>query len=112
MRYTRKDIKAGNYVLLGNQPFDGKKTMETHINEQIECLERLKNLPAKERELTGHQINQSLKNFSTPTYMKVVKVRPLTYKSMGLKIESQFYLKWVTDVCENYQEVMSKGGKR
>tara|TARA_R100001224_G_scaffold35454_1_gene20092 strand:- start:19 stop:360 length:342 start_codon:yes stop_codon:yes gene_type:complete len=112
--YKKSDIKVGNYVRLGKKPFgDSRQTMDEFIASSIERMEELKKKPASQRQLTGHQINQNIKNWSKVKYVKVVGTRPLTYKMKGYDYwKTPFYVKWVTDVCENYKAVMAKGGTR
>ena len=109
----KSDIKVGNYVLLGKQPWTKGKTMDQFKQESIDLMHDLKNKPASQRQITGHQINQNIKNWSREKYVKVVGIRPLVYKMKGYDYwKTPFYVKWVTDVCENYQAVMAKGGTR
>lgn len=112
MRYKKSDIKVGNYVLLGNQPWNTGLTMDEVKAKIIQQMIDIKSKPANQRELSGHQINQNIKNWSRKKYVKVVGSRPLTYKMKGLVWKTPFYVKWVTDVCENYKAVMAKGGTR
>ena len=114
MKYKKSDIRVGNYVLLGKKPFgDSRHTMDQFISNSIQSMVSLKSKPASQRKLTGHQINQSIKNWSKVKYVKVVGTRPLRYKMKGYDYwKTPFYVKWVTDVCENYQVVMAKGGTR
>ena len=88
-RYTRKDIKVGNYVCLDNQPWD----------------------PASynrgEDRRTLKQIREQVFTKGKKKYHKVVGIRPLSYIS-GCDLKRQFYLKWVTDVCQNYNEVIKR----
>tara|TARA_R100001594_G_scaffold81080_1_gene115642 strand:+ start:144 stop:404 length:261 start_codon:yes stop_codon:yes gene_type:complete len=86
--------------------------MDEFKSKSIQLMVDLKSKPASQRQLTGHQINQNIKNWSKVKYVKVVGTKPLRYKMKGLVWKTPFYLKWVTDVCENYQAVMAKGGTR
>tara|TARA_Y100001973_G_C5193330_1_gene332444 strand:- start:807 stop:1145 length:339 start_codon:yes stop_codon:yes gene_type:complete len=111
--YKKSDIKVGNYVRLGKKPFgDSRQTMDEFNASSIQLMEDLKKKPASQRQLTGHQINQNIKNWSKAKYVKVVRTRPLTYQMKGMFTKSPFYVKWVTDVCDNYKAVMAKGGTR
>ena len=111
--YKKSDIKVGNYVRLGKKPFgDSRQTLDEMLTSSLQFMEDLKKKPASQRQLTGHQINQNIKNWSKVKYVKVVGTRPLTYVMKGLPWKTPFYVKWVTDVCENYKAVMAKGGTR
>ena len=72
MGYKKSDIRAGNYVLLGNQPWNTGLTVDEVKAKIIQQMIDLKSKPANQREISGHQINQNIKNWSRKKYVKVV----------------------------------------
>lgn len=91
-RYKKKDIKTGYYVCLDERPW----------------------FPASysrgEDRRTVKQMRENIFTKDKPHYYKVTKMRPLTYSYTigGYTWKDRFYLKWVTDVCKNYHEVVER----
>ena len=92
MRFTKKDIKTGYYVCLDNAPWF------------------LSSYRRGEDKRTMKQMRKIITPKSKPKYYRVVKMSPLTYehKIQGYTWRDTFYLKWVTDVCKNYHEVVER----
>ena len=92
IRYKRADIKTGNYVCLDNKPW-----FEAAFQRG-------------EDRRTTKEMRETVFKKGKPQYYKVVKMRPLTYSYTigGYQWKDTFYLKWVTDVCKNYHEVVER----
>ncbi len=122
MKITKKDIKVGNYIALGKKPWfmsafyrgEDKRTTDDIRLEMIKRDEANLELPAKKRlcTLTAHELKRRIKSNKTVYYFKITSVKNLTYLYKPWGTKDTFKLKWVTDVCKNYKEVMSKGGCR
>ena len=120
MKFKKSDIKVGNYVSLGNMPWfmsayyrgEDKRTLDDMKRETIELYKNLLKKPASQRELSAHELKRNLKQLNGVYYQKVVSVKQMKvlYKPLGCK--EVFKLKWITDVCADYKEVMFKGGCR
>ena len=119
MRITKKDIDVGNYIALGNKPwfisayYRGEDKRTTHDMRKAELKRYEEELlrPSKKRR-KAHLIKKDIQSKKRIYYWKVVSVKRLQvlYKPWGTK--DTFKLKWITDVCKNYKEVMHKGGCR
>ena len=91
-RYTRKDIKVGNYVCLDNKPW-----FMASYNR------------GEDRRTQGYMRDKLTPKSKVP-YYKVTGTKPLTclIKTKGWDFRDAFYLKWVTDVCANYNAVIER----
>jgi len=122
MKIKRKDIKVGNYIALGNKPWfesafyrgEDKRTVDQMRHKQIEDDKAQLALPVNKRITThdAHYLKRRIKQYQTIYYFKVVSTKNLTYLYKPWGTKESFKLKWITDVCQNYKEVMQKGGRR
>ena len=92
VRYKKADIKTGYYVCLDNKPWF---MAAYHRGED---------------KRTVKQMRETVFKKGKPHYYKVCRMRPLMYKNTidGWTYKDKFYLKWVTDVCKNYSEVIER----
>ena len=118
----RKDLKVGNYIALGRKPWfmsafyrgEDKRTIDDIRHKQInDDLANLKK-PTNKRTTThdAHYLKRRIKLCKSVCYYKVTSVKKLTHLYRPWQTKEEFKLKWITDVCENYKEVMAKGGRR
>ena len=122
MKYKKRDIAVGNYIALGNKPWfisayyrgEDKRTVDYMRNKQISSDKSNLEKPTKKR-TTNHDafyLKRRIKMLESTLYYKVTSSKKLQhlYRPWGTKCV--FKMKWVTDVCKNYTEVMQKGGRR
>ena len=118
MKIQKKDIKVGNYIALGNKPWfmsayyrgEDRRTVDDIRLKDISNFKDMLLKPSSKRNLDANTIKRNIKGRTSIFYYKVVSIRHLKTLSRGYN--SVFKLKWITDVCENYKEVMQKGGCR
>jgi len=92
MRYTRKDVKTGYYVCLDNRPWFQSSYSRGEDRRTVK------------------QMRENIFTKDKPCYYKVIKMKPLTYTHTidGYKWKNTFYLRWITDVCKTYHEVVER----
>ena len=122
MKIKKKDIKVGNYIALGNKPWfmsafyrgEDKRTVDNMRNKLISDDKAQLELPVNKRITShdAHYLKRRIKANQSVYYFKVTSVKNLQYLYRPWGTKEVFRLKWITDVCENYKEVMGKGGRR